>query len=196
MVYICEDILDFDVEEALRTVLAERRYKALRYRFDIDRRQSLAAYMLLCYGLREEYGIATPPCLSYDDRGKPYLTDYPDICFNLSHCRCGVACAIGREPIGVDIEVVAEVDWDVARRVMNDAQLEYIALSSEPERDFCRLWTMKESLLKQTGEGLCDNLKRLAIDNNSFAHYHGDKYVCTVCYAHCAEREEFRLVRL
>ena len=196
MVYICEDILDFDVEEALRVVTAERRDKVLRYRFDVDRRQSLAAYMLLCYGLREEYGIATPPRLGYDDRDKPHLADYPDIHFNLSHCRCGVACAIGREPIGVDIEVIAEVDWDVARRVMSDAQLEHITSSLEPERDFCQLWTMKESLLKQTGEGLSDDLPRLAIDKRSFAHYHGEKYVCTACYADAAEQVEFRLVRL
>lgn len=196
MVYICEDILDFDVEEALRAVSAERRERALRYHFDIDRRQSLAAYLLLYYGLREEYGIIAPPHLGYDDRGNPYLADYPDIHFNLSHCRYGVACAIAQKPIGVDIEVVADVDWDVARRVMSDEQLEYIATSSEPERAFCKLWTTKESLLKRTGEGLCDDLPRLVIDNSSFAHYHGEKYICTVCYADSEQRDKFRLVRL
>lgn len=196
MVYICEDILGFDVEEALRVVSAERRDKALRYRFDVDRRQSLAAYMLLCYGLNEEYGIILPPRLSYDDRDKPYLTNYPDIHFNLSHCRYGVACAIGREPIGVDIEVVADIDWDVARRVMSDEQLEYIATSSEPERAFCKLWTTKESLLKRTGEGLCDDLPRLLLDNSSFAHYNGEKYICTACYADSEQHDKFCLVRL
>lgn len=196
MIYICENILDFDIEEALRTVSVERRESALRYRFDIDRRQSLAAYLLLQHGLREEYALDIMPRLEYDDRGKPRMLDYPDIHFNISHCRRGVACAISRVPIGVDIEVIDAIDWDVARRVMNAAQLDAIAASPTPERAFCKLWTIKESILKYSGEGLCDDLPRLAIDNYTFAHYHGDSYICTACCSRSVEHEEFMLVGL
>lgn len=196
MIYICEDILRFDIEEALRRVSAERRAKALRYRFDIDCRESLAVYILLQHGLREEYGICATPHFAYDDRGKPYIPQYPDIHFNLSHCHGGVACAISSAPIGVDIEVIDRIDEDVARRVMNSQQLDIIASSPEPERTFCELWTTKESLLKRRGDGLCDDLPRLVLDNSSFAHYHGKNYVCTVCYSSAEQHEEVRLLSL
>ena len=196
MIYICENILDIDVSEALRQVSAERRSKALCYRFDIDRRQSLAAYQLLRYGLRLEYGIDALPRLAYYDGGKPFIADYTQIHFNISHCRCGVACAIGSSPVGVDIEAIEAVDWDVARRVMSSRQLDDIASSPDPGLAFCKLWTTKESILKHTGEGLCDDLPRLAIDNYSFAHYYGRNYVCTACYSHAEQREEFRIVSL
>jgi len=196
MIYICENILDFNVEKALRVVSPERRAKALRYRFDIDRRQSLAAYLLLMLGLREEYNIELTPQFAYNIGDKPYIRDYLNIHFNLSHCRRGVACAISNYPIGIDIEEIVPIDWLVARRVMNDAQLRHIESSAEPERSFTELWTTKESLLKQTGEGLCDNLPRLAIGTQRFTHYHAKEYVCTVCYSSSEQDEPFRIVTL
>lgn len=196
MIYICENILDLDVEKALRVVSTQRRDKALRYRFDIDRRQSLAAYMLLMYGLRKEYNIDMAPIFAYTTDGKPYIRGHIDIHFNLSHCHRAVACAISNYPIGVDIEAIAPIDWHVARRVMNDAQLRHIESSAEPERSFTQLWTMKESLLKLTGEGLCDDLPRLAIDTQFFTHHHAKEYVCTACYSTSEQDEAFSIVTL
>lgn len=181
MVYICEDILDFDIEKALRLVSDERRAKVLSYRFEIDRRQSLAAYLLLMQALRREYGIATPPTFAYGDHGKPTLPNHPDIHFNLSHCRKGVACAIGDHPIGIDIEEITDVDWEVARHISNDGQLRAIATSVDPRQAFSTLWTTKESLLKFTGEGLCDNLAGLELKGYTFSHYTTRDYVCTTC---------------
>lgn len=196
MIYLCENILDFPFEEALRRVSAERREQVMRYRFEIDRRQSLAAYRLLQYGLKQEYGLEGPPSFAYLPGDKPLLRDYPTIHFNLSHCRQGVACAISRYPIGVDIEAIASIDQAVAQRVMSADQLAQIASSPHPERTFCELWTTKESLLKQTGEGLCEDLPGLALDRFTFTHYQGEKYCCTACYSSPDQHEEFILVRL
>lgn len=196
MIYICENILDFDIEKALCAVSAERRERSLRYRFERDRRQSLAAYLLLQYGLMQEYGISEAPNFGYDNGSKPHISNHLNIHFNMSHCPQGVACAISNHPIGVDIEAITAIDWDIARHVMNDEQLRHIASSSNPERSFCELWTTKESILKQTGEGLCDNLWQLVIDKYSFTRYHGKSYVCTACYSHPEQHEEFRLVKL
>lgn len=196
MIYICEDILGFDVEEAMRVVAPQRRAKAMRYHFDIDRRQSLAAYLILMQGLKSEYGISTAPEFEYIAGDKPYIAGHLNIHFNMSHYGNGVACAISDHPVGVDIEAVAPIDWDVAHRVMNDEQLREIESSSDPARTFTRLWTTKESLLKQTGEGLCDDLPHLPIDKGLFTHYNGKDYVCTCCYSAPCEHEEFRIVTL
>ena len=110
MIYICENILDFDIEMALRAVSAERRERSLRYRFERDRRQSIAAYLLLKHGLMQEYGIDTAPDFSYSNGGKPHISTHLNIHFNMSHCQPGVACAISRYPIGIDIEAITEIE--------------------------------------------------------------------------------------
>lgn len=48
-------------------------------------------YLLLRYGLRKEYGINENVVLSEGSCGKPYLSNYPFVHFNLSHCDKGVA---------------------------------------------------------------------------------------------------------
>ena len=52
---------------------AQRREQALRFRFELGRRQSVAAYLLLRTALEQEYGITEPPLFEYGEHGKPYL---------------------------------------------------------------------------------------------------------------------------
>lgn len=196
MIYICENILDFDLENALSLVSDERREKALRYRFENDRRQSIAAYLLLKYGLKEEYSLDINPEFESGPCSKPSISGHSDIHFNISHCRKGVACAISSKPIGIDIEEIAPIDQEVARYVMSRKQLDEIYSSSDPERAFCTLWTTKESLLKQTGEGICANLPQLDTDAFRFVRHHGKNYVCTACYSSEGQHEDFRFIAL
>ena len=85
MIYIDQKIEDFDLKEALAMVSQQRRDHALRYRQERDQRLSLGAYRLLQRALNVEYGITEPPVFDYDSHGKPLLTDYPHIFFNMSH---------------------------------------------------------------------------------------------------------------
>lgn len=64
------------------------------------------AYLLLRYGLRKEYGINENVVLSEGSCGKPYLSNYPFVHFNLSHCDKGVACMISDSAVGIDITSV------------------------------------------------------------------------------------------
>ena len=61
MIYIDDHIDDFDLQEALATVSAQRREQALRYRHERDRRLNVAAYRLLHRSLMTEYGINELP---------------------------------------------------------------------------------------------------------------------------------------
>jgi len=150
------DVDALDLVRALGEVSPERRAQALGYRFDRDRRLSVAAYLLLKRALRETFGITGNPRLSRGANGKPYLTDYPDVHMNLSHCPKAAACAVSDRPIGIDVEAVAPIDWDVARRVLSDAELADVRASDEPETAFTCLWTRKEALVKLTGDGIDD----------------------------------------
>lgn len=151
MIYIDENIDGFDLDEVLAAVCPQRREYALRYRQERDQRLCLAAYRLLQRALEQEFGIRELTQFVFDENGKPMLQGHPDIHFSLSHCREAVAVAVSNRPIGIDIETTAHYSPEVARRVMNDDEMLKIKASSRPDVAFTRLWTMKESLYKLTG---------------------------------------------
>lgn len=159
MIYLNDRIGDLDVESALPLLSEQRRQEALRYRRDLGRRTCVAAYLLLRQGLQQEYGIEEMPVFSYGEHGKPALVGYPHIHFNLSHCREAVACVLSDCPVGIDVESVGRYNEQVARYTMSDREMELILQAERPEMVFTRLWTMKEAVLKLSGEGLRDNLK-------------------------------------
>ena len=159
MIYLNDDIAHFDFEAALPLLSEQRREQALKFRHEQGRRTCAAAYLLLCEGLRTEYGITQPPVFEYGEHGKPAIIGHPDIHFNLSHCREAAICALSTSPVGVDIESIREYKESLARYTMSDAELQQIAEAERPAVAFTRLWTMKEAVLKQSGEGLRTDMK-------------------------------------
>ncbi|MEG0456338.1 MAG: 4'-phosphopantetheinyl transferase superfamily protein, partial [Bacteroides sp.] len=113
---------------------------------------------LLQKGLKQEYGIFELPLFEYNEFGKPSLTRYPAIHFNMSHCKRAVVCLLANHPVGVDVEEITPFDPDVARYVLNSKEYERMVSSDNPAEEFTILWTMKESLIKLTGVGIDDEL--------------------------------------
>ena len=161
MVYLDSRPQQLNLTEALAAVSAERRAYALRYHREEDQRLCLSAYLLLQRALRLEYGISEVPPFTYGEHGKPALQGYPDIHFNLSHCHEAVACVVSQQPVGIDIETIDCYDEALLPVTMNDKEQQTILQSPHPAVAFTRLWTMKESLLKLTGEGITDHLPTL-----------------------------------
>ena len=187
MIYIDQHIENFDLNEALATVSQQRRDHALRYRQERDQRLSLGTYRLLQRALSVEYGITEPPVFDYDSHGKPLLTDYPHIFFNMSHCREAVACIVDSSPVGIDVESLDSYDEELVSAVMNKEEQQQIASSPDSCIAFLRLWTMKESLLKMTGEGISSDMREVlnspSVRNGKY-HFHTTVYphfICTVC---------------
>ena len=153
--------------EALSVVGQERAAAVGKLRTPEAKRLSLGAGLLLrhalcCHGL-------TPDSvrIASGKHGKPYLPDFPDICFNLSHSGEYALCAVSDCPVGCDIEQIAEPELRVAERFF--APSEYALLLTEQDPDkrrlfFYRLWTLKESFLKATGLGLTLPLNRFSVD--------------------------------
>jgi 4'-phosphopantetheinyl transferase len=168
MVYLNDDIQAFDLEAALPLLSAQRREQALKFKHELGRKQCAMAYLLLCKGLRQEYGITERPVFEYSEHGKPQIVGHPDIHFNISHCREAVLCVVSDQPVGCDIESIREYKESLARYTMNDTELEKILHSPHPEQAFIRLWTMKEALLKLTGEGIRNDIKDVLTGQESF----------------------------
>lgn len=83
--------------------------------------------------------------------GKPYMRGFPDFHFNLSHTRSAAVCAIGSQPLGVDMERVRPFRPSVAARCFTPLEQAYV---QGRDRRFSRVWTRKEAFCKYTGEGL------------------------------------------
>ena len=159
MVYLNDDIAHFDLEAALPLLSEQRLEQCLRFKHELGRKQCAAAYLLLCEGLRKEYGITELPVFEFGEHGKPAIVDHSDIHFNLSHCREAVLCVLSDHPVGCDVESIGRYKETLARYTMNDEELALIAGSDRPDVAFISLWTMKEAVLKRAGTGITDNMK-------------------------------------
>lgn len=183
MIFIDDNIDGFDLEQGLREISPQRREYALRYRNDRDQRCCVAAYRLLQRALQQEYGITCPPELTHDENGKPAIAGCPDIHISLSHCRAAVACAVSDQPVGIDIETLEHYSVEVAQQVMNEEELRQITAANDPATAFIRLWTMKESLFKLTGDDRGGDITKL-LDNAQryrFTTVASTAWVLTTC---------------
>ncbi len=110
----------------------------------------------------EQQDLAMPqPTLHHGPHGKPYLVGDNAPHFNISHCQHAVAVAMHQHEIGIDIEQRRNVSPTLIRKVCNDDEQQQIAHADDATMEFLRLWTRKESFVKQTGTGLTVPLPHL-----------------------------------
>jgi len=147
------------LEESIHKLPRFRQKQCNRYRQESDKINCVISYFLLLMGLSERYGIDSSVEFIYNEYGKPYLRDYPHIFFNISHCNGAIACALDDFEIGVDIQDVQEFDRKVAEKICTETELNELAVSDNPARLFCKMWTARESYAKAMGIGIAGVLK-------------------------------------
>jgi phosphopantetheinyl transferase len=121
--------------------------------------------------------------ISYGVNGKPFLSGFPELQFNMSHS--GHILAFGftwNRAIGVDIEdQLRSVNRVPMEKFLFTAD-ELAILNSVPDKQrqeaFINSWTRKEALLKATGEGLTRSMNELeiAFTKNQPFHLSPGKY--------------------
>ncbi len=102
--------------------------------------------------------------ISTQAHGKPWLADFPDFHFNISHSRARLALLFARVPCGVDLEFTGrQVDYQQILSRFFAAE-EIATMQGQPDERlaFFRGWTRKEAYLKATGEGIA-GLGKIAI---------------------------------
>lgn len=182
MIYLSENIWDFDLSKALGEISEQRREQALKFKFEQGQRLCVLAYQLLKEGLRKEYGITENPIFEYNEHGKPSIVGHSEIYFNLSHCKEAAVCAISNHPIGVDVESIREFKDSLVNYTMNDDEVREIETSENPASAFIRLWTMKEATMKLVGTGISNDMKSV-IDATKYKYTTIDRqrYIYTIC---------------
>ncbi|HKX12016.1 MAG TPA: 4'-phosphopantetheinyl transferase superfamily protein [bacterium] len=156
---------DLDLEKSTLETLGQalspdELERANRFLREADRRRFTAARGIL-RRLAANYLAVGPAELrfSYGAKGKPALVDGAGLGFSMSHCqgRALYAFTWGRE-LGVDLELLRE-DLDavgVAERYFNSEEAASLRAmpASDRQREFFRLWTVKEAYAKALGIGL------------------------------------------
>ncbi len=140
----------------------------------LHRCEQTAAYIMLCnavaHSLGEAGGVETAvrafeeadltmpqmefPLWGFGEHGKPYMTNYEGVYFNISHCSKAVAVAVGSREVGVDVEGRRRYSDGLLQRSMSDAEQAEIRESADSEATFARLWTRKEAYFKWLGTGI------------------------------------------
>lgn len=165
----CPDILD--------ALPKERKEKTLRYRQEKDRKQSLGAGLLL-KRILDSRGIDEAQ-ITLGTHGKP---ETAGIYFNLSHSHDYVVCAVADKAVGCDVEKIGQIRESVAKRFFTKKEVAYLNSFKEEEKvqEFYRIWTMKESYMKMTGEGMSLALDRIefTFEDDVTVHRDGEKCFC------------------
>jgi 4'-phosphopantetheinyl transferase len=110
------------------------------------------------------------------EHGKPYLTDYPELAFNLSHTanKCVIVYGYHQE-LGIDIESnKSRVTLPaLVEKCFAGEEQEYWRQLPESEQiqSFYRFWTRKEAFVKAVGRGIALGLNRCVINPEDQRHF-------------------------
>jgi 4'-phosphopantetheinyl transferase len=158
----CEDPAADDLTGWRACLDATERAQADRFHFAIDQSTYTAAHWLVRNALASAGGLPAHEWRFVPGQhGKPAIDPAlgrPDLAFNLSHTRGFVACAIGwHGMIGIDVEDLSRrPDLDIADNFFSPSEVALLRRDARERQHetFLRFWTLKEALIKATGEGL------------------------------------------
>ena len=172
-----------------------------------SKRLSLGAGILLNTALRAAGVDGRTADMAMTDAGKPFIKNRPDLGFNLSQSGDRVMCAVAGASVGCDVERIGRGGEAIAQRYFTAAEYAAIRAAADPQKMFCRLWTLKESYVKAVGAGLGMPLNSFNIvigaDGSAAADFGADaaryrfyewSFDDGYCYACCIENGEERPV--
>ena len=177
--------LENPVDEYLKFFSPSRVQKILRYKFNSDRNRTVFAELLAKKLISEKTGKNFDVIEIFrDENGRPFCTE-PGIFFSLSHSGNYVACSIGENQNGVDVELLnRKIDINIAKRFFLPNEYEILKSldESEQQKKFFEFWTLKEAALKcfnfhdWTGVD-CEKL----LNENYGKNFHIDDAIISLC---------------
>lgn len=169
-----------------------RQEKINSYKYAINKKQSLGAGILLKEALKKYKIKEKNIILKTNEYGKPYIENYENIYFNISHSNDYSILVISNKEVGCDIEKIKRINKFVIGKCFSKNEQDYIKNSFNKESTFIQIWTIKESYLKALGCGLNKEMSELDFVNkneiiqtyNNFKlkQYNLDDYYITIWY--------------
>lgn len=163
-----------------RQLCEGRRQKIDRLISKESKIRSLAAGFLLLKAL-ERRGLSDSAVIY--DGGKPCVAR-ENVFFNLSHSGKRAMCVASENEVSCDCQEIGLYNKNLAKKYFFEREITAIEMAEDKDAEFCRIWTLKESLLKLDGKGI-SGLKcaDTAADNECFFKEYelSDGYKYTVC---------------
>jgi phosphopantetheinyl transferase len=152
---------------------------------DISQQEHLLGRQLLLRGLNDLLSSlssdsqvypsahAVLPAIALTATGKPYLPDFPNVHFNITHCDGLVACAFDHHEIGLDAELPGYFPEVLIGRALSDKEKHCLITAGSDEclrqERFYRFWTLKEAYVKKSGIGVDTDLKAFSFSPEAVA---------------------------
>ena len=121
--------------------------------------QSAAAELAICAAMKNSGRPFAPSDYAYKESGQPTIQNGH---ISISHTEGYAACAIAREPVRIDVEREHTYSKAAAKRILSP-QEELLRESANADELLSRIWTVKESFLKMTGEGIPGEMRTLEL---------------------------------
>ncbi|EPC8410311.1 MULTISPECIES: 4'-phosphopantetheinyl transferase family protein [Bacillus] len=161
------DIDEEKIERLSLLVTSDKRNKIKNFVNKKDKIRSLIGELLVIFAIGEELNIERKNITFEKNKyGKPYIKEYSNFNFNISHSGDFIVCATDDASIGIDIEEIKHIEYvDIARNFFTTIEWDYIAKedSYDPLSRFYQVWVLKESYIKCCGMGLSIPLKSFSI---------------------------------
>lgn len=172
---LCDPLEDSTI---LDTLPPKRQEKVLKYKLADDRKRCVGAGLIINKILCENNIDINS--IRYGSNGKPYAEG---IYFNAAHSANFAFGVSSEKEIGCDVEIIKKPHLDIAKRFFTQNEFDYISYSENTSTAFYRLWTIKESYIKLSGEGLRTPLNSFEINiegNNISISEKGIKKDCYI----------------
>lgn len=184
----------------LTLVSSSKQYTINRFHFDIDKKLSLYGELVVRVIACHMLGTLNEKIeFCRGEYGKPFLKNYPNFHYNISHTRNAIAIAVSEDVVGVDIEKLRKAELQIADRFFTVAEQDYIKeFKEKTDKRFYEIWTKKEAYIKCIGKGLCLPLNSFnSLDEimvNQIQSYEMGKYIISVC-SKC-QHKKFKMTKL
>lgn len=160
-----DSLNDYDINE----LSSYRLNKINEYKNIKDKKLSLLAGLLFSKGLKELYNLDIKDIeLEFNEFNKPFIKNYPSIHFNISHSNSLVVLVFSSFNIGIDVEYIHSLNNKIINKYYSLKEKEYIFNSINKDKEYTRIWTLKESFFKCLGIGINDKMNEVSfiINNN------------------------------
>ena len=146
-----------DFRRILARILPEAAQKALRYVHEADRIRSAAGAFLMhsvAQKALRSAGQNEPVRFVRTEYGKPVVENHPELHLSLSHSGSLIVCACSSDPVGVDVEEIRPVQLTDFDAWLTPEETQAIRSAKDPQTEFYRVWTRRESFCKLDGRGI------------------------------------------
>lgn len=178
------------------TLSIERKNKIDKRNTDINKKICLYSDIILRHFLCKETHLKNSDLLFLKNEfGKPYLSNFTNIKYNISHTKDALLIGISDKEIGVDIEKKRNINIRIAKRFFTENEYKYILEKNSSNR-FLEVWTRKEAYAKFVGKGLSIGLNSFDTIKRSYLNKIHTIYLSDYIISICAEQRFYNNIHI